>query len=320
MVAPLPYPTGFIFKSLIKEYLSNLSNPGLDEYKIYLNDDQLFKGYTSSIYKETNGSNIKTDEIFDIQLFKEFDNEGNLLYWGWYGISTFNGAIDDVNLAKGIRLRKDNIQIGSKYTLMKLHKDKNRGNNYFFGEVHSSHPDLIPNSRRDYFSENKICHLFERKLSQYFHNTLHRVYYEASKLRSLNKDVQALADFEKTVNSKVSNGFTNLDEKKKLFDEFENKKKKAEEAKKKLTTIKQKSPEPETAFAKIFDRVVNTHNIKPSEIVLEEQKTTFITDKYSWMPKSERKLLSKIFAVIENVLSKDMAKNLIDKIDEDLQR
>lgn len=322
MVAPLPYPTGFVFKSKIKEYISTLDNVSQDEYKIYLNNDQLFKAYTSSIYKENNGNPLKVDEIFDLQLFKETDNLGNLLYWGWYGISTFNGAIDDINLAKGIRLRKDNIQIGSKHTLLKLHKDKNRGNYYFFGEIHAVHPDLIPNSRRDYFSENKTCHLFEKKLSQYFHSTLHRIYYEASKLRSLNKDVQALADFEKTVYSKVSIGFTNHEDKKKLFDEFENKKKKAEEAKKKLDSIKQKSPEPETPFAKIYDRVVNTHDIKPSEIEIkpEEQKTTFVTDKYSWLPKSERKLLSKVFNVIENVLSKDMAKNLIDKIDEDLHR
>lgn len=322
MVAPLPYPTGFVFKSKIKEYISTFENAAHDEYKIYLNKDQLFKAYTTAIYKDNNGNQTKADEIFDLQFFNEKDTEGNLLYWGWYGISSYNGVIDDINLAKGIRLRKNNIQVGSKHTLLKLHKDKNRGNYYFFGEVHGTHTDLIPNSRRDYFSENEICHLFEKKLSNFFHTTLHRIYYDASRMRSLNKDVQALADFEKTVQAKVSSGFTNNDDKKKIYEEFENKKKKAEEAKKKLDTIKEKVDDNEMPVSKIFDRVVNTHDIKPSEIDINpnEERTNFVTDKYSWLPKSERKLLSKVFTVIENVLSKEMAKNLIDKIDEDLRK
>lgn len=322
MVAPLPYPTGFVFKSKIKEYLSTLENVAHDEYKIYLNNDQLYKAYTTAIYKDNNGNQTKVDEIFDLQFFNEKDTAGNLLYWGWYGVSSFNGEINDINLAKGIRLRKDNIQVGSKHTLLKLHKEKLRGNYYFFGEVNAVHVDLIPNSRRDYFSENDICHLFEKKLSSYFHTVLYRLYRDASNMRSLNKNVQALVDFEKTVQEKVSLGFNNKEDKQKLFEEFENKKKKAEDAKKKLETIKQKVDDNETPVSKIFDRVVNTHDIKPSEIDItpDEQKTTFVTDKYSWLPKSERKLLSKVFTVIENVLSKDMAKNLIDKIDEDLKR
>lgn len=322
MVAPLPYPTGFLFKSKIKDYISTLENVVHDEYKIFLNGDQLFKAYTTNIYKDNNGNKTKVDEIFDLQFFKETDSVGDLLYWGWFGISSYNGVIDDNNLAKGIRLRKNNIQVGSKHTLLKLHKDKNRGNYYFFGEVHGIHLDLIPNSRRDYFSENEMCHLFEKKLSSFFHNTLHRIYYDASKMRSLNKDVQALDDFTKVVQAKVTAGFTNNDDKKKIFEEFENKKRKAEDAKKKLETIKQKVDDLDTPVSKIFDKVVNTHDIKPSEIDIkpDERKTTFITDKYSWLPKSERKLLSQVFTVIENVLSKDMAKNLIDKIDEDLKK
>ena len=81
-----------------------------------------------NIYKDNNGNKTKVDEIFDLQFFKETDSVGDLLYWGWYGISSYNGVIDDNNLAKGIRLRKNNIQVGSKHTLLKLHKDKNRGN------------------------------------------------------------------------------------------------------------------------------------------------------------------------------------------------
>ena len=322
MVAPLPYPTGFVFKSKIKDYYSTIDNYSLDEYKIYLNNDQLFKAYTTNIYKENNGNKTKVDEIFEMQFFNEKDTLGNLLYWGWFGVSTFNGVIDDINLAKGIRLRKNNIQIGSKHTLLKLHKEKNRGNYYFFGEVHVVNNDLIPNSRRDYFSENKTCHLFEDKLSHYFYTSLYRIYQDSSKIRSLNKDVQALAEFEKTVTEKVNEGFSNHDEKKKLYEEFESKKKKAEESKKKLDNLKQKNDNKELPISKIFERIVNTDNIKPSEIEIKPdgKPTKFKSDDYSWLPKSERKLISKFFTIIENVLSKDMAKNLIAKIDEELKK
>ncbi len=51
-----------------------------------------------------------------------------------------------------------------------------------------------------------------------------------------------------------------------------------------------------------------------------EGKINFRTDKYTWLPKDQRKLLSKVFGVIENVLTEDMASNLIAKIDESLKK
>src|SRR5579859_6454345 len=50
MVAPLPYATRFIFKSKIYEE-GEVDNVNFDEYKIYLNTEQLFKGYSTYIKK-----------------------------------------------------------------------------------------------------------------------------------------------------------------------------------------------------------------------------------------------------------------------------
>ena len=50
MVAPLPFPTRFIYKSKIFDEFKKDSIT-VDEYKIYLNSEQLFKGYSTYIYK-----------------------------------------------------------------------------------------------------------------------------------------------------------------------------------------------------------------------------------------------------------------------------
>lgn len=321
MVAPIGYPTGFIFSQKIYEFIDQ-NDFYVDEYKIYLNRDLLYKGYTTSIYAGSNGSKKRIDEVFDLRFFSCKENN-ELLYWGWYGVSNFVGVIDgEANIAAGIRLRKNNIQLGDKSTLLKLHRNTQRGNYYFIGEIHAVHPDLIPNSRRDYFGENSKCHDFERKLQDFFCTELHGLYYTASKIRSANRDVQALVEFEKTVAEKEKQGFNNKGDREKLYEEFEAKKKKAEEAKKKLDNIKQKTEDSNAPVSKIFERVVTTENVNPTQIEVEPKKAkgSFVTDKYSWLPKSERKTLSKVFTVIENVLPRELAKNLIDKIDEELRK
>ncbi|KAA6324228.1 Chaperone protein HtpG [termite gut metagenome] len=321
MVAPIGYPTGFIFRQKIYDFVKQ-NNFEIDEYKIYLNRDLLHKGYTTTIYTGNNGNKKRVDDVFDLRFFIG-QIKSDILFWGWYGVSDFVGVIDgDANIAAGIRLRKNNIQLGDKSTLLKLHRNTQRGNYYFIGEVHALHPDLIPNSRRDYFGENSKCHEFEKNLREFFCTELHDLYYAASKIRSANRDVQALVEFEKTVSEKEERGFNNKEDRQKLYEEFENKKKKAEEAKKKLENIKSKTTESDTPVAKIFKRVVTTEGVNPTQIAVEPQKEkgSFVTDRYTWLPKSERKTLSKIFSVIENVLSKDLAKNLIDKIDEELRK
>jgi molecular chaperone HtpG len=321
MVAPIPYQTGFIFKSKIKEFAKEL-NVSIDEYKIYLNGNLVYRPYTTSIYTQNNGNKkkLEDDEVFDIHFFKEY-NDKQLLYWGWHSISTFTKQLDSCNLARGIRLRKDNIQIGSDVTLIKLFREQ-RGNFYFFGEVHAVDPDLIPNSRRDYFSENKTLHLFESKLKKLFHSELHKLYHDASKIRSANKEILSFVELMKHVEKQENEGFTNKEQKTKLYKELEEKKAKAENAKKQLASVKQKVLDDSTPVAKIYSRIVDTQNIIPSEMNIEpnDKTTHFRTDNISKLNSAERKFLSKIFSIIEKVLSKDLAKNLIEKIEEELKK
>lgn len=318
MVAPVPYDNGFIMKQKIYDQLKT-ENIKIDEYSIFINTDPIRKLYTTSIYKDNNGKKERSgDEIFDIKFFRELSPNGELLFWGWYGVSHFVGVIDDINVGKGIRLRKDNIQIGEKYTLLKLFRDQQRGNYYFFGEVHALSPDLIPNARRDYFSENSTCNIFEKKLREIFHTELHQLYYDASKIRNANKRVN---EFNNLVKESENKEFVSNKEKEDFFKQLESKKQEAEKAKKELDKINAKFGDEDTALKKIYERVVDTHKIDPGGVDLENGRATTVyrVDKLSKLSKDQRKLISKVFEVINNVLDKKTAENLIQKIEEEFK-
>jgi len=170
MVAPVLYNKGFIFKSKIYDKAKEL-NCKIDEYPIFVNKDQVFKSYTTSIYKGENGNKSKIDEVYDIDIYELRNYKSKLLAWGWYSISKFEKAMPVINIARSLRLRKGNIQIGLEDTLTKLFKEA-RGTKYFFGEIHAVSPELIPNARRDYFLDNSELKEFEKLVKSKF-NELH---------------------------------------------------------------------------------------------------------------------------------------------------
>lgn len=84
---------------------------------------------------------------------------------------------------RGLRVRSANIQLGNDDALQPLFREK-RGNYYFVGEVFAVSRNLIPNSQRDYFNENETRVLFEDLLREYFYDVLHKLYYEANRVKN----------------------------------------------------------------------------------------------------------------------------------------
>ena len=322
MVAPLPFPTRFIFKSKMLEELRK-DNITLDEYKIYLNSEQLFKGYSTYIYKGEEKDKKKEDEIIDVVFFKEYASDGKLLYWGWHSVSKKNQSLSQINYTRGFRLRKSNIQIGNEYTLLKLQRDK-RFHFYFFGEIHASHPDLIPNSRRDYFTENKIYFEFEEKLRNFFHSNIYKLCYTASEINSSIKKIEELEIFKEEYKKKKLIGFTDKKELQEYKEKLEQKKEEAKNAQKKIEKIKQDINNDEISpVKKILDKVEQTDNKNNlNDISTENEddcKPIFRTDKLSSLNREQRKLVAKIFSIIRDSLEPDMAENLINKIEDELK-
>lgn len=317
MVAPAPFHPRFLYSNDISNKLEE-NGLQIDEYKIFVNTDQIFKAYTTSIYDGDANHKKKIDDIFDISNFRIEGHNNELLGWGWYGLSTFNGVLPEANLARGLRLRKDNIQIGSADTLARLHKQK-KNNFYFVGEVHAFHQDLIPNSRRDYFVENDCLFQFEDELKKIFESELKPLFNTASKIRSAQNTIINFQNKKNEIDKVGEKGITSKEDKQRLENEVEQKRKKAEDGKKLLEKMEAKFESENEPIKKIYDKIVKK-NLNVSESTTSTKKKidemTFRTDKYSKLSKHERKLISTIFQIIDDVLNKELAENLKCKIDE----
>jgi len=322
MVAPVPFHPRFIYNTILEKELEK-QKFSMDEYKIYVNTEQIFKAYTTSIYEGKEHNKRKIDEIIKLKYFDFNIPSGEKLLWGWYGISNFKKQIPEKgNLARGIRLRSGNIQIGSENSLVKFHREQ-RGNFYFFGEVHALHKNLIPNARRDYFIENETTKFLEYELSQLFRNELYQLYYFASNVRKIQKRIDKFFELKKEFEGKSKNGFSDKKEYTKYQEKLEDLKDNAKKAEKELSKITYDIKGSEDPKIKIFENATNGHYSKINDIKLpadhKKDKPKFLTDDLAKLSQKDRKLISRIFSVIDRVLTKEMADNLKLKIKEEFE-
>ena len=156
-------------------------NEELDHIRLTVNDEiDIRKRYGLMI----NGTD---DEISSLQFFKFEDSEFGLLGWGWYAITPFTKAIPASDVNKGIRLRKRNIQIGSKDLLNQYFREA-RGNNYFYGEIHAVHPNLRPISSRDGLTHTPEAIKLYECIKDYF-SDLQKLYHLANDAKNLYRDI-----------------------------------------------------------------------------------------------------------------------------------
>jgi hypothetical protein len=317
MVAPLPFDNRFIFKQKIKDSLYSDYKFEIDEYNIFVNQEELYKAYTTSIYEKSNGCKKKIDEIFDVKFFELNDNQVPIAI-GWYGLSKTINQIPSINVARGFRLRKGNIQIGLDDTLRRFHKDS-RFHFYYFGEIYAISKELIPNSRRDFFLENDISKVFEKELEDFFGSIIHKLTYDASAINSAKKKIEKFVEVKDEFDKKTQIGFTDKIEKEALEEDLRRKKEEAEKAKISLQKFKDRGVENATLM-KIFEKVVDEDKVLIPDIIGEiNDKINYRTDRLSKLTKQERKLVSRIFGIIRRILTPDLAENLIVKIEEEFK-
>ena len=182
-VAPIDYTIEFknmLYNQCIPIQYKDL-NKDLDHIRLTINDEiDIRKRYGLTI----DGTG---DAISSLQFFKFEDDEFGLLGWGWYAITPFTKAIPTSDVNKGIRLRKKNIQIGSKDLLNQYFKEA-RGNNYFYGEIHAIHPNLRPNSSRDGLTHTPEAIKLYRCIKEYF-SDLQKLYHLANDVKNLSRDI-----------------------------------------------------------------------------------------------------------------------------------
>jgi molecular chaperone HtpG len=327
MVAPIPYPSHFIFCTEIYDYAKR-KDFNIDEYYIYLNTEQLYKPYKTFLYEKSDNGNggKKYDEITAVSFF-DVKNGIEILAWGWYGISRFEKQIPRIpNYYRGIRLRRGNIQIGNEQIFIdkKLSKEE-RENAYFIGEIFCTHADLIPNSRRDYFIENDTLKVFEQEIKKLYHGTLYNLYYKANTYKNAIKTVNKVSEYQEKLKAKEQTGFI-ANEKEDLIEKIETAKREAADSIKKIEKIKNdldsSKSENNEPFKKVIISIekeykkddVNIEFICEPEENLNNKKQTRIVDYFHSLNKHERKLIDKVLSIIRNVLPPNLSDELIERI------
>ena len=324
-VVPVPYKNTFILRNQIYNH-ANLIGYKIDEYCVRVNGSQIFKEYTTKI-KEQSGASLKNyDEITRLE-FKDFrDSSGSLIAWMWVGLSRFEKQIPSVNHMRGLRVRSANIQLGDDDALQPLFKEP-RGNYYFVGEVFAVSRNLIPNSQRDYFNENETRVLFEDLLREYFFDVLHKIYYEANRVKNDYKRQEEylgkVAEYQK---KEKEHSFVNEEERQKLQFDIDKAKKVAEEARKRLDKLDisdNTSPlsEVRKSIGQKYGADMLTKKAETTTVVIDDddKKKAFITSGMSKLSRSERKLVGKILSIITDIAPKDVAEEIIDKIKEEMR-
>jgi len=325
-VAPIPYTNTFIFRNRIYEFAEN-NGFAIDEYDISINGNPIYKPYRTVIYEGVDGSKTPFDEITDIQFEVFKDNKDDVLGWMWYGISRFEKQIPIINSMRGIRIRKENIQIGNEETLgyPKFFKET-RGNHYFFGEIFAIHPKLIPNARRDYFNTNSTLIDFEKKLYPILHNQFYSLYHYANKVKVNAKKIVEYSKKQEEYNTKIqSSGFISKHDQEKAEKDLENSKEIAQKAEHELK-LRQKDAEKNEVFTRVFNAIntaYKTEGTKESsnseKSVDSKKKTAYLSQSLSRYSKKEQKLIGSIYEIIKKILPQDTAELVIKKIQEELK-
>jgi len=253
-VIPVGYATEFRFKAQIHEYAAKIRQP-LQEYTIKVNGGAVLKKYQPSFSTHGKGD----DEITDVK-FKEFkDDNGNLVAWMWFGVSSFKAQIIPANKMRGIRLRSQNIQIGNEDALQKLFNESNgRGLYYYIGEVFAISSELLPDSQRDYFEPGAARTQFEGLLYDFFNEELKSIYYDGSKVGAAYDKIEKAKQVEEEIITAKSSGRDITTEQ---IQRLEDAQKKAEAAEQELEKIRKKNA------AKLGNDNFNTVGIVVDDII-----------------------------------------------------
>jgi len=325
-VAPVPYRNKFEpMRSKIRNHAISLGQ-AIDEYNVTFDGETVYKEYTSLV-----STSKGDDEITDVDFYDFKDENGNLIAWLWFGLTKFQAVLKKDNKQRGLRLRKENIQVGNEDALQKLFTE-DRGQHYFVGEVFAVDKGLVPNSQRDYFNESHSRTVFERLLRAYFNVNLSKIYKEGSNINAAIADIEKANSLSQQIASAQSKGETIAPE---LQQKYALAAQKAEKKQQELTKIKEKVSQKietgdfqpaEMVINRIIERVDKPAHHNPVEVhVTPEHKLTVSTQppetKLNVAPLTAAKppklvSIDKVKEIIRSNASGELADLLIAKIEE----
>lgn len=301
-VAPLPYQSRhFIYTSQLKSYLSD-NGYVVEEFPIFVGENE---SDLEPVYKP-NKSRFRSDRgkrtVDEISSMKYFDVtvDGELYALGWYGNCGWYGFLSEKEIS-GFRVRKGNILIGDSHTMNAIFKEA-RFNGWTQGEIFIVTDKLIPNARRDDFEQNDAYYKFIEALSNSVGTEIARTIREASLTRN-NPNAKALREIERKIgeaSTAVAEGFNSTVDKEKMVTALT-------ESAASLAGLRvsedltSKKKELQEKIEAAIEEVSESKNFKINQI-------------NSGIDKKSKQVLK----VVSDILSRKLAKVLVDEIIEDI--
>lgn len=297
-VAPVPYKTKrFYYCNELKEFLYK-NGYAIEEFPIFIGEDD---AHLEPVYKPNrvhyycDKNKIKNDEILNIRYFDVRIGD-ELFALGWYGECSWTGTISMSEIT-GMRIRKGNILIGDGRTLNPIFRE-GRFNGWTQGELFIVTDKLIPNARRDDFEQTEIYSSFIQTLQEGIGYEISKKIRDASIARN-DTSQKMLIDAQKQVveaGAVLEDGFNSSTEKEKLLSDLSQ----VQEALKRTKVkpeLQEKKRQIQEKIAERIEEVSDSKNFKFNQIK-------------SGVDKKSKKLL----AIVSEVLSQKLAKNLVDDI------
>ena len=301
-VAPLPYQSRhFIYTSQLKSYLND-NGYIVEEFPIFVGENE---SDLEPVYKP-NKSRFRSDRgkrtVDEISSMKYFDVtiDGELYALGWYGNCGWFGFLSEKEIS-GFRVRKGNILIGDNQTMNAIFKEA-RFNGWTQGEIFIVTDKLIPNARRDDFEQNDAYYKFMEALSNSVGMEIARTIREASLTRN-NPNAKALREIERKIgeaSTAVAEGFNSTVDKEKMVTALT-------ESAASLAGLRvsedltSKKKELQEKIEAAIEEVSESKNFKINQI-------------NSGIDKKSKQVLK----VVSDILSRKLAKVLVDEIIEDI--
>ena len=152
-VAPVPFSHAFTFGAKITQALSRHVDLGELDIRIDNAVEPVYRPHRDSFSFDG-----KQSVNFDSLSFIEIPGiDIDLAAVAWVLHHEYAGAVPTGTLAKGLRLRTGNIQVGDHVLLEDIFPEP-RFNGWSVGEVHVIDRRIVPNGRRDHFEQDAHFH------------------------------------------------------------------------------------------------------------------------------------------------------------------
>lgn len=160
-VAPVPFPEGLSLAKQIEAHLESFqAKPRSFRVTLGSEHEQIFRPYSDRFPARTN----REDAFLEFEPVTFEGRDGDAAAVGWILHHSYLGALPRSAGIGGIRLRRDNIQVGTSEIAATLFPET-RFNSWVACEIHVLDRRLLPNGRRDDFEQGAHYYHLQSQLS-----------------------------------------------------------------------------------------------------------------------------------------------------------